>query len=335
MRSADSGKGASAPEREWIAIPLAVGQAHDGYRVDRFIQARIPRLSRTRVQGFIAKGQVRDAQGPVGRPAQRVHAGQVVTLLRPAPPEPAVVLDYTVRHEDPDLLVVDKPAGLPVHPTATYHLHTLTAVMRQRLGVGHGWDMAHRLDRETSGVMVFGRRGGSASVLKRSFARREIVKEYLALVHGELTTPRVIEIPLGPALDSEIRVKMGERSLGDGGQVARTEIEPLSRGCFRGQPVTLVCARPKTGRQHQIRVHLALVGHGVVGDKLYGLPESWFLDVVEHGRPLAELDAHLGLGRHALHAWRIDLPHPRHGGRVRYGAPWPPELAALIEAPAG
>ena len=321
----------SAPE--WIPIPLPVGLAHDGYRVDRFIHARIPRLSRTRIQRFIERGQVRSARGPIERGAHRVRAGEVITLLRPAPREPAVVLDYTVCHEDPALLVVDKPAGLPVHPSATYHRHTLTAVMRERLGAGHGWEMAHRLDRETSGVMVFGRRRGSGSVLKRSFQRREVLKEYLALVHGIVSAPLTIEIPLGSAEGSEIRVKMGERSLADGGQPARTEVEPLSQGSFRGQPVTLVRARPRTGRQHQIRVHLALCGHGVVGDKLYGLPESWFLDVVERGRPLAELDDHLGLWRHALHAWRIELPHPADGRAVSFVAPWPAELAAIVALP--
>jgi 23S rRNA pseudouridine1911/1915/1917 synthase len=333
---ADAHEGEKAPEGrppEWIPIPLAVGANHDGYRVDRFIHARITRLSRTRIQRIIARGQVRDAHGAIVRPAHRVRAGEVVTVMRPAPPEPAVVLDYAVVHQDPDLLVLDKPAGLPVHPSARYHRHTLTAVMRERLGVGHGWEMAHRLDRETSGIMVFGRRGGSGSLLKRSFQRREVDKEYLALVHGRLAAPCTIEIPLATDLGSEIRVKMGPRALADGGLAARTDVEPLSQGEFRGEPITLVRARPRTGRQHQIRVHLALVGHGIVGDKLYGIEEAWFLDLVERGRPMSELGEHLGLGRHALHAARIELPHPRHRQRVSFCAPWPAELAAILPLP--
>lgn len=333
MHGADRGDSADAHEREWIAIPLVVEAAHAGYRVDRFIHARIPRLSRTRIQLIIERGQVRDAQGPIRRPARRVHEDEVVTVLRPAPHEPPVVLDYSVLHEEPDLLVVDKPAGLPVHPSARYHRHTLTAVMRERLGVGHGWEMAHRLDRETSGVMIFGRRRASASVLKRSFQRREIDKEYLALVHGRLASPQTIDIPLASDLDSQIRVKMGARSLADGGLPARTEVEPLAFGHFRDEPITLIRARPRTGRQHQIRVHLALVGHGVLGDKLYGIDEECFLDVVERGRPLTELGDRLGLHRHALHAACIDLPHPVHGGRVRFEAPWPEELAAIVPWP--
>ena len=333
MQGADRDEGADAHELEWIPIPLAVGAGHDGYRVDRFIHARIVRLSRTRIQQIIARGQVRDARGPIVRPAHRVRAGEVVTVLRPAPPEPDVVLDYAVRHQDPDLMVLDKPAGLPVHPSARYHRHTLTAVLRGRLGAGHGWEMAHRLDRETSGVMVFGRRGGSGSVLKRSFQRREVDKEYLALVHGKLAAPCTLEIPLGPAQGSEIRVKMGPRTLAEGGLPACTEIEPLALGCFRDEPITLVRARPRTGRQHQIRVHLALAGHGIVGDKLYGIEEAWFLDIVERGRPMSELGEHLGLWRHALHAARIELPHPRDGRRLAFAAPWPDELAAILPLP--
>lgn len=334
METADRGNDAPSGASEWIPIPLVVGANHDGYRLDRFIHARIVRLSRTRIQAIIERGQVRDAHGPLVRVAHRVRVGQVVTVLRPAPPEPPVVLDYAVAHRDSDLLVIDKPAGLPVHPSARYHRHTLTAVLRERMGVGHGWEMAHRLDCETSGVMVFGRRGGSGSVIKRAFQRREVDKEYLALVHGRVDAPLTVAVPLGAALGSEIRVKMGPRSLAEGGLPALTEVEPLAHGCFRGQPITLVRARPRTGRQHQIRVHLGLVGHGVVGDKLYGVEEAWFLDIVEGGRPMAEIGEHLGLWRHALHAARIELPHPRDGQRVSFAAPWPAELAAILPWPA-
>ncbi|HKX25976.1 MAG TPA: pseudouridine synthase, partial [Actinomycetota bacterium] len=104
----------------------------------------------------------------------RVHAGQVLVIRRPAPEEPPVLLDYEVVHRDEHLLVLDKPGNLPVHPSARYHRHTLTALLRRRLGPGHGWEMAHRLDRETSGVMVFGRRKSSGPALKGSFYRREV-----------------------------------------------------------------------------------------------------------------------------------------------------------------
>jgi 23S rRNA pseudouridine1911/1915/1917 synthase len=318
---------------EWIAIPLPVGDAMGGYRIDRFLKLRIPRLSRTRIQGFIAGGQVRGPAGPIVRASARVRVGDPIVLMRPAPVEPPVVMDYAVVHRDDHLLVLDKPAGLPVHPSARYHLHTLTALLRTRLGPAHGWEMAHRLDRETSGVLVFGRRKASASVLKRAFQGRLVAKEYLAIVHGRVPAPMRIDIPLGLAPGSKVRVKMGPRSLDSGGLAALTEVEPLAEGRFEGDPITLVRLRPRTGRQHQLRVHMAEVGHGILGDKLYGVDERLFIEIVEGGRPMAELEAHLGMRRHALHAARIELPHPEDGRPVSYAAPWPGELAAILPIP--
>ncbi|MEM6990993.1 MAG: RluA family pseudouridine synthase [Myxococcota bacterium] len=318
-------------EPDWILIPLPVDDTLDGYRLDRFIHARIPRLSRTMIQRIIGRGQVQRQGVALSRTSTRVRAGETLTLLRPAPVERPVPLHYGVLHEDPALLVVDKPAGLPVHPSASYHRHTLTAVMRGRLGADHGWQMAHRLDRETSGVMVFGRRTSTSAALKRSFAARTVDKHYLAIVHGVLDGACTVDAPLALDDDSNVRVKMGVVPVDRGGVSASTEVVPLKGGRFRDAPVTLVSLRPRTGRQHQLRVHLAHIGHGIVGDKLYGLDEQWFIEVVEDRMPMAELDAFLGLPRQALHAAEIELPHPGTGERVSFRAPWPPELAAIVE----
>jgi 23S rRNA pseudouridine1911/1915/1917 synthase len=112
-----------------------------------------------------------------------------------------------------------------------------------------------------------------------------------------------------------------------------TEVQALAWGEFRGEPITLVEARPETGRQHQIRVHLAEIGHPLLGDKLYGLDEARFLAIVDGGRPLAELEAELGMSRHALHAVSLELDHPGDGRRVRFVAPWPAALATIMPAP--
>ncbi|MCB9566858.1 MAG: RluA family pseudouridine synthase [Myxococcales bacterium] len=320
---------------EIIEIPLEVDAARAGLRLDRFIASRIVRLSRTRIQAIVGAGKVRCAESGrlLVRPSIRVRVGQRLIIERPAPREPAVVLDYGVIFEDEHLLILDKPAGLPVHPSASYHRHTLTHLLRTRLGPGHGWELAHRLDRETSGVLVLGRRRGSGTVIKRAFLSREVHKRYWAIVHGEVVAAQSIEIPLGPALGSAIRVKMGARALDDGGMVARTAIRPLAAGTFRGAPVTLVEALPYTGRQHQIRVHLALIGHPVIGDKLYGVDESAFLDVAEGRRTLDELGDELGLRRHALHALSLSLAHPASGERMTFRSAWPKELAAIVPAP--
>jgi 23S rRNA pseudouridine1911/1915/1917 synthase len=327
--------GLSTEGRPWIDIPLAVDDARGGYRLDRFLAERIRRLSRTRIQSIIAAGNVvrRDAPLQPLRAASRVHAGETVIVRRPAPIEPVVPMHAGVIHRCAELLVLDKPAGLPVHPSARYHRHTLTAVLRREFGTAHGWTMAHRLDRETSGVMVFGRKGKTDSLLKRAFQERRVTKEYLAIVRGTLRDPSTVELPIGPAMGSRIRIKMGPRSIGDGGLPACTEVEPLSCGEYRGESITLVRASPRTGRQHQIRVHLAELGHPVLGDKLYGIDEQAFLDVADHIRLMSDLEAELGLSRQALHAAAITIPHPLEPRTLVFTAPWPPELESILADP--
>jgi len=321
----------------FIEFELEVGPGSEGYRLDRFLAQRFVRMSRTRVHKMLAAGGIRcrSSGEPLVKNSLRVRTGQVLVIRRPAPVEPPVLLDYEILHQDEHLLVLDKPGNLPVHPSARYHRNTLTALLRRRLGPKHGWEMAHRLDRETSGVIIFGRRGSSGPALKGSFVRREVDKQYLALVYGRLVDEPSIDIPLGPAAGSQILIKVGRRELDDGGVPARTDVEVLGHGQLRGEPITLVRCRPRTGRTHQIRVHLSLIGHPIVGDKIYALSEQSFLDVVENGRPVAELEAKLGLWRHALHARSLELPHPVSGERVRFEAPWPKELAELLELPPG
>lgn len=327
------------PPTEWIEVPLEVEPNLDGYRLDRFLKAKVVRLSRARIQAIIERGQVLTLEGlALMRPAIRVRLGQRFILLRPAPHEPDAVMEYRVVHTDRSLLVIDKPAGLAVHPSARYHRNTLTALMRERMGPEHGWEMAHRLDRETSGLMLFGRRRlgpgraglASGGILKRSFQQREIWKSYLAIVRGSIDGPVCVDLPLGRALESEIQVKMEVRSPERGGLPAATDVAPLQHFQRGGEALTLVACAPRTGRQHQIRVHLAALGTPVLGDKLYGVEERAFLDVMENGRPVTELETQAGFWRQALHAWRVSLPHPDHGERLEFEAPWPVELADLI-----
>lgn len=293
----------------------------DGWRLDRFLMKRMRRLSRNRIQRVIRGDLDIDGQ-PARRPAQTVHAGQVVSFRRPAPPEPDAPRTIAVLHTDPAFYVIDKPAGLPVHPSARYHYSTLTAVLRERFP-DEPLEICHRLDRETSGLLVVARQRDVGPLIKGAFARRLVEKRYLAIVHGELREERLVDAPLGLA-GATVRVKMAVRPVEQGGLPARTRIVP--RQIFRGH--TLVEAQPRTGRQHQIRAHLAAIGHPIVGDKLYP-DEERFLEWLEGGLT-DELLAALRLPRHALHAAGLRFPHPLDGAPVSVESPLADDLQRFL-----
>lgn len=314
---------ADAPADGAAARPTVIEQRFivenecDGWRLDRFLHKRIKRLSRARIQRVI-RGEcwVQDREA---KPAMLVYAGQEVRFRRPAPPEPEVPRDIRLLHEDPQFYVIDKPAGLPIHPSARYHYSTLTAVLRERFP-GERLQVAHRLDRETSGLLLIGRSSAAAAALKGAFARRRVEKRYLAIARGVIAEDRVlVERPIGPC-GGLVRVRMAAR---DDGLPARTEVRVLERlpRC------TLVECRPHTGRQHQIRVHLDAIGHPIVGDKLYP-DEGLFIDWADHGdEAVAE---RLELPRHALHAAALRFPHPVSGAPVEISCPLPPDLEAYL-----
>ncbi len=316
-----------AAEPDHVLVRLRVGEGHANQRLDRFLSLAIGRLSRARARRIIRAGRVH-VGGTTSRvrPALRVFAGQDVFVRKPAVAEPPCRQDVRILYRDRTLLVLDKPGDLVVHPSARYVRNTVTGLLARWWGSDHGWDVVHRLDRETSGVLVLARRGAALSAAKRAYQRRQVRKTYLAVCHGFLSAPLDIDVPLGPASSSAVRIKMG--ACFEGGRPAWTRVRPLARGQFRGAPVTLVRARPVTGRQHQIRAHLAHVGHPIVGDKLYGLDEGVFLDLVEGRIDAAAAAVRAGYGRQALHAERIALPHP-DGGLLVVTAPWPADLAPL------
>jgi 23S rRNA pseudouridine1911/1915/1917 synthase len=188
-----------------------------------------------------------------------------------------------------------------------------------------GWlRIVHRLDRETSGVLVFAKSLAAAQHLTRQFEGRLIRKSYLCVVWGHLHEPQDIDRPLGRNIDSGVRKAVG---IDPDGRPSRTLVRPLSRG----RDVTLVEARPLTGRLHQIRVHLKSIGHPVVGDKLYGNDEGMFLKFL-HGESLTDEDYEkLGFRRQALHAWKLGLVHPGSGKRIEIRAAPPIDFRDLME----
>lgn len=303
-----------------IVLTFRVAREHAGQRLDRFVQSRIPRLSRTRAQRIVEACAYRP-DGSRRRPSDRVREEETVLIVRPAFEEPETPRTFGVVYEDAEVLVVDKPAGLPMHPTATYHRNTLTYLLRERYGEPPP-QIAHRLDRETSGLVVCGKTREAERALKIAFEHRRVAKVYQAIVRGSLPEDEgTIDRPLGPAREG-LHVLMEVR---EDGAPAVTRYRVLER---KGEHA-LVRLWPRTGRQHQLRVHLASVGASIVGDKLYG-PEGVqpFLDYIDSGMT-PELLRRLGHERQALHAAELQIDHPLTRRPLSLEAPLAEDLAAL------
>ena len=293
-----------------------------GWRLDRFLRKKIPRLSRTRVQRVI-RGECW-IDGRPCKPSSVVTPGQRVTFRRPAPVEPDAPRTLPVLHADDTFYAVDKPAGIAMHPTAKWHFSTITAVLRERFP-DEALQITHRLDLETSGVLLIGRTRDAAVALKRAFAKRRVHKKYLAIVHGVLEGEGVVDAPLALA-GGLVRVKMGVRA---DGLPSRTRWRAVRRAPGHdGGEYTLVECWPETGRQHQIRAHLDHLGHPIVGDKLYP-DERVFADYQDHGwEAVAD---RLALPRQALHAAELRFPHPTTGEEVCVTSALPADMRALLD----
>ena len=309
-----------------VRVRFTVEPNYAGWRLDRYLQEKIQRLSRERVQHLIAyRLECEDGRRRL-KPSTRVVAGLSFLLLRNAEPEPDAPLEFGIVHDDGALLVVDKPAGLPVHPTARYSANTFTSAARLRFP-DRKIDPAHRLDRETSGLLACGAAPEWTKRLKRAFAEGGIAKTYLAIALGRPAQPRfTVDAPLALTGASAVRVRM---HVSAGGQACVTEFEELERRVAPdGAPVALLACRPRTGRQHQIRAHLLHAGLPLVGDKIYGPDENIFDRFTRH-ETTDDDRLRLRLARQALHAWKLELPHPRSGERVSLEAPLPPDLAGF------
>jgi 23S rRNA pseudouridine1911/1915/1917 synthase len=304
---------------------FVVEESLAGHRLDHYLKRKIPRLSRTRLQEIIRTQLI----GPDGRrlkASSSVHHGDELVIRRPARAEPSCPRDLPVIHRDEHLLVVDKPAGLPVHASAKFYFNTLTRVLAEKFP-GEPLQIAHRLDRETSGVFVVARGREAASRLKTAFARKQARKTYLAVVRGVPAwrdgEVHEIAVPLGLTDDPDaLDVRM----------VARADAPPaLTRVSIveRRRRHALVRCEPVTGRQHQIRAHLAEVGHPIAGDKIYGQDDALFREYCARGLT-PELLARLELPRHALHAASIEIAHPATGELRRFESPLPADLVAFL-----
>jgi 23S rRNA pseudouridine1911/1915/1917 synthase len=325
--------------------PILVAAADAGRRLDQFLVARLADTSRAHVQQMIAQGCVA-VTSAAGQPralkaGDRLRAGDVVAILRDLPPVPLraepEAIPLSIVYQDDAFAVIDKPAGMMVHAGAgatdsarnrgtlanalLHHFSTLSETGGPlRPGI------VHRLDKQTSGLIVAARTDSAHRKLAALFAARQVRKQYIALVHGAVK-PETGTIDAAISRDRLRRTRMSTR--GAGGRTAVSHYAVEQRIQSPWGRFTLLRVTIETGRTHQIRVHLASLGHPVVGDTLYGAPTIIRLPVEKGRKPAAEEP--LALERNFLHAAELAFPHPITGAPLAFSAPLPPELLAFLD----
>jgi 23S rRNA pseudouridine1911/1915/1917 synthase len=325
FRDTEAERPPDVPEASVVTV-LRVPPEMAGMRLDRFVQTQLKRTSRTRAQMIVR----RSAFGPDGsrvRPSDRVHAEQHVLLWREPWDETPVPRDMPLLYEDAHYFAIAKPAGLPVHPTARYHRNTVVKLL-ELLRPGEIFTLAHRLDRETSGVLLLAKTREADRLIKKQLEAREgFEKRYVAITWGAPLADRMrVDLPLELDPLSPLRVRM--RVARTGGLDARTRFEVVERAERDDKRYALIACELETGRQHQIRVHLAALGFPVVGDKLYGPDEQIFARGAD-GTLTDDDRTRLEMDRHALHAARLAFVHPVTGQRVCIEAPLADDMASF------
>jgi 23S rRNA pseudouridine1911/1915/1917 synthase len=313
-----------------------------GIRLDAFLKERYRKRSRETLKRAIESGviSIRRAQSPhlvLGKlkPSLQLISGDEVLVLTERKEEPPVNFNYKILFEDEVLFVIEKPAHLPVHPAGRYFFNTLLVHLKTQ---GHKTPMkaereyylVHRIDKETSGILVLSKDKEVCTHLTQQFAERKTEKRYLALVYGKPKDEFTVDLAMKRA-NSVIELKMMTAPESEGAQSAFTRFKRLKTLTNRFGEFSLVECFPKTGRQHQIRVHLEAAGHPIVGDKLYGVPEDEALRFYERQHLSAEAQAKIILPRHALHAAGIRFEHPLTGKMVEFNSGLPEDLTAFFE----
>lgn len=307
-------------------IDVRLDAAHAGWRLDRALAAAVPTLSRERLKSLIRTGAVEVGGKPVRDPALKVRGEEAFRVAVPEP-EPArneaQDIPLNVVFEDEHLLVVDKPAGLVVHPAAGNLDGTLVNALLHHCGgslSGIGGvarpGIVHRIDKDTSGLLVVAKTDFAHAGLAKQFAAHSIDRRYLAIVNGVPKAPGgTVDAPLARSASDRKKIAIVEGNRGKRAVTHWRRLQVL-------KDAALVECRLETGRTHQVRVHMASIGHPLVGDPVYGRSGK------THGKLLKELGFH----RQALHATELGFTHPVTKSRLSFSSPMPPDMQELFNA---
>lgn len=311
---------------------ITVPPEAEGNRLDRFLAGQFPDYSRTLLAGLVRDGLVSIEDFPPAKvkPSLKLEAGQVITVEKPALEEaelPPEDIPLDVLFEDDCIIVINKPADLPVHPPKAgrggtlanallFHFQKLSRPDPIRPGI------VHRLDADTSGVIVCAKDDSAHFKLAKQFEQRTVMKEYLAIVRGRMKQPTgEIDMPIGRHPDHYEMQRVHPE-----GRSAVTHWEVIEE--FKR--FSLLRLKPQSGRTHQLRVHLSAINHPIVGDRLYSRKPPLTRSEVEGREP--EPGEPPLIARQALHAARLEFEHPRSGERVSFEAPLPEDMQRTLEA---
>jgi len=309
---------------ESITRKVIVTGEDAGLRLDQAAARLLPEFSRTRLQQWIREGRLR-VNGAPQNPRTVVLDGDTLELEAETEPQgqwTATPMTLAILHEDESILVIDKPAGLVVHPAAGHADDTLLNGLLEHCPALAGLPRAglvHRLDRDTSGVLVVAKTLAAQTFLSAAIQAREVSREYRAVVNGVPVSGGTIDKPMGRHPRDRQRMAV----LASGGRHAVTHYRVLAR--YRAH--SLLAVMLETGRTHQIRVHMASAGYPIVGDPVYGGRPR-----VPRGAAPALLECLRGFRRQALHAFRLRFAHPASGQPLQFEAPLPEDMRALVAA---
>ena len=314
----------SKTQRKFHKVKFRIQPLYNKYRLDRYLKIMMPWYSKNKLNTYISNGEF-TKNGRVVKKGDKLNADDV--LIRAYYKEERIIdinkIDIEIIYEDDELLVVSKPPTIAVHPNSAYQSGTMLQILEEKYGYKN-LRLTHRLDKETSGLILIARNKEMATFLTKKFYKRNIEKRYLAFVNGEVTEKYFsVKFNMGDDINSKIRLKQWER---DDGAHSHTEFTLIKQY----KDYALVEALLKTGRQHQIRVHLSYYGNYVIGDKIYGVDEMIFDEFSGKGLTYKMLQK-LEIDHHLLHAYKISFYDERRDKFFSFKAKLPDDYSKFIK----